>query len=90
MPLKAVQLTSVARAVPAGKVEDLGSGEYKAFFTAAAAGSYAVSATLNGTNIAGSPFAAHVTAVEVEAACCCATGDGVLSARSGHVVSTFS
>ena len=73
--------------VLAGKVEDLGSGEYKAFFTATAAGSYAVSASLNGTAIAGSPFTANVTAVDVEAACSYAAGDGLLCARSGHLVS---
>lgn len=71
----------------AGKVEDLGSGEYKAHFTATAAGSYAVSASVHGTSITGSPFVATVNAVEVDAACSCAAGDGVLSARSGHPVS---
>ena len=73
--------------VCAGKVEDLGSGEYRAHFTATLAGSYAVSASVNGTSIAGSPFVANVSAVEVDAACSYAAGDGVLSARSGHPVS---
>lgn len=73
-----------------GKVEDLGSGEYKAYVTATAAGSYTVSASLNGVNIAGGPFAAEVTAVEVEAACSYATGDGVVGARSGCLVSKLS
>ena len=70
----------------AGKVEDLGSGEYKAHFTATVAGSYTVSASLNGVGVAGSPFAAIVSAVEVDAACSYATGDGVLGARSGYLV----
>ena len=72
--------------VLAGKVEDLGSGEYRAHFTATLAGSYAVSASVNGTSIAGSPFVADVSAVEVDAACSYAAGNGVLSARSGHPV----
>ena len=70
----------------AGKVEDLGSGEYQAHFTATVAGSYSVSASLNGIGVAGSPFAANVSAVEVDAACSYAAGDGVLDARSGHLV----
>ncbi|DBA83503.1 TPA: hypothetical protein ACH3X2_006431 [Trebouxia sp. C0005] len=67
-----------------GKVEDLDSGEYRAYFTATVAGNYAVSAMLKGQNIAGSPFAATVTAVEVDAACSYAAGDGVTAACSGH------
>ena len=72
----------------AGKVKDLDSGEYLAYFTATAAGSYAVSVTLGGQNIAGSPFPATVTPVEVDAGCSCAGGDGILGARSGHLVRT--
>ncbi|KAL0032084.1 hypothetical protein WJX77_004214 [Trebouxia sp. C0004] len=68
-----------------GKVEDLDSGEYRAYFTATVAGSYAVSAMLKGCNIAGSPFAAAVTAVEVDAGCSYAAGDGVTAACSGHL-----
>lgn len=75
---------------PTGKVEDLGSGEYKAYFTATVAGKYSVSACFNGSNIAGSPFAANVVPVEVDAACSFAAGDGVLCARSGHPVSSLS
>ena len=71
-------------------MEDLGSGEYKAYFTATAAGNYSVSACLNGSNIAGSPFAAEVASVEADAACSFAAGDGVLCARSGHSVSIIS
>lgn len=41
---------------------------------------------LKGQNIAGSPFAATVTAVEVDAACSYAAGDGVTAACSGHPV----
>lgn len=70
----------------AGKVEDLDSGEYRAYFSATVAGSYAVSAMLKGKNIAGSPFAATVTAVEVDAGCSYAAGDGVTAACSGHPV----
>lgn len=70
----------------AGKAEDLGNGEYRAHFTATVAGSYAVSASVHGTSIAGSPFVANVSAVEVDAACSYAAGDGVLSARSGLLV----
>ena len=70
----------------AGKVKDLDSGEYLAYFTATAAGSYAVSVTLGGQNIAGSPFLATVTPVEVDAGCSYAVGDAVVGARSGHLV----
>ncbi len=42
---------------------------------------------LHGQNIAGSPFSATVTAVEVDAGCSYAAGDGVTAARSGHLVS---
>lgn len=72
--------------VLAGKVEDLGSGEYRAHFTATVAGSYAVYTSLNGTGVAGSPFAANVSAAEVDAACSYAAGDGVHGACSGHPV----
>ncbi len=41
---------------------------------------------LKGQNIAGSPFAATVTAVEVDAGCSYAAGDGVTAACSGHLV----
>ena len=74
----------------AGKVEDLDSGEYRAYFTATAAGSYAVSAMLEGHNSAGSPFTARVTAVEVDAACSYAAGNGVIDACSGHLVRSAS
>lgn len=79
-------LVLILHLVFAGKVEDLGSGEYRAHFTATVAGSYAVSASLNGTGVAGSPFAAIVSAAEVDAACSYAAGDGVLGACSGHLV----
>ena len=45
---------------------------------------------LKGQNIAGSPFAATVTAVEVDAGCSYAAGDGVTAACSGHLVSATS
>ena len=41
---------------------------------------------LKGQNIAGSPFAATVTAVGVDAGCSYAAGDGVTAACSGHLV----
>ena len=68
----------------AGRVEDLDSGEFKVHFVATAAGTYDVS--VMGQSIAGSPFAATVSAVEVDAACSSAAGAGVTGVCSGHVV----
>lgn len=54
---------------PAGLVEDLGTGEYRAAFSATATGVYVVAVQLGGRNVAGSPFAAAV----VPAGVCAAT-----------------
>jgi len=53
----------------AGLVEDLGMGEYRAAFSATAAGVYVVAVQHGGRNIAGSPF----TAAGAPAAVCAAT-----------------
>lgn len=53
----------------AGLVEDLGTGEYRAAFSATAAGVYVVAVQHGGRNIAGSPF----TAAVAPAAVCAAT-----------------
>jgi len=53
----------------AGLVEDLGMGEYRAAFSATAAGVYVVAVQHGGRNIAGSPF----TAAVAPAAGCAAT-----------------
>ena len=85
-PLRTVTAGILFSSCPAGKVKDLDSGEYLAYFAATAAGSYAVSVTLGGQNIAGSPFLATITPVEVDAGCSYVAGDGVVAARSGHLV----
>ena len=54
--------------VAAGVVEDLGTGEYRAAFSATAAGVYVVAVQLGSRNIAGSPFAAAVAPAGVCAA----------------------
>lgn len=71
---------------PTGKVEDLGTGEYSATFFAAQSGAYQVSVMHNGTNVAGSPFTAHVAPAAVEPGCCLASGEGMLVARCGRKV----
>ena len=85
--IQIVFVSSFAFLCMPGQAEDLDSGEYKAYFRATKAGSYAVSATLGGQNIAGSPFAAVVTAVETNAGCSYVCGAGVTAACSGQLVS---
>lgn len=65
-------------------MEDRGTGEYVSTFSAIRAAAYRISVTLNGVNIAGSPFAAIVTPGEVSAATSYAVGEGLKTALCGQ------
>lgn len=68
-------------------MEDRGTGEYVSSFSAFRAGTYRVSVTLGGIDIAGSPFAAIVTPGDVSAAASCAVGEGLTTALCGQKAS---
>lgn len=70
----------------AGKVEDLGTGEYRARFTATAAGSYSVAVRLGGQNVSGSPFCAEVAAAAIAADCSYVVQEGLEHGVSGSQV----
>lgn len=70
----------------AGKVVDLGTGEYMAKFTAPSAGNYQVSIQHKGGNIAGSPFPAEVLHSSIAADCSYVVQEGLEKAVSGQQV----
>ncbi|MCJ1358454.1 MAG: hypothetical protein MMC33_008454 [Icmadophila ericetorum] len=70
----------------AGRVVDLGTGEYTAKFTATSAGAYSVSIKHNGCNIAGSPFPAEVLHTGIAADCSYVVQEGLERAVSGQQV----
>ena len=70
----------------AGRVVDLGTGEYTAKFTATSAGAYSVSIQHNGCNIAGSPFPAEVLHTGIAADCSYVVQEGLERAVSGQQV----
>ena len=74
------------RELAAGKVEDLGTGEYMAKFTAPSAGAYQVSIRHKGSNIAGSPFPAEVLPSSIAADCSYVVQEGLEKAVSGQQV----
>jgi len=67
-------------------VEDLGTGEYRARFTATAAGSYSVAVRLGGQNVSGSPFSAEVAAATIAADCSYVVQEGLEQGISGSQV----
>ena len=71
----------------AGKVMDLGTGEYTAKFTGTSAGAYSVSIKHQGSNIAGSPFPAEVLHTSIAADCSYVVQEGLEKAVSGQQVS---
>lgn len=68
---------------PAGKVEDMGTGEYRARFTATSAGTYSVSIQHKGENIAGSPFPAEVRHSVIDADSSYVVQEGIERGISG-------
>ena len=78
---------SKMRLLGAGKVVDLGTGEYTAKFTATSAGAYSVSIKHQGSNIAGSPFPAEVLHTSIAADCSYVVQEGLEKAVSGQQVS---
>ncbi len=70
----------------AGKVLDLGTGEYTAKFTATSAGTYSISIRHQGGNIAGSPFPAEVLHTSIAADCSYVAQEGLERAVSGQQV----
>ena len=67
-------------------VEDLGTGEYRARFCAAEAGSYAVSIRHKGQNIGGSPLCMLVTHAPIAADCSYVVQEGLERAVAGRRV----
>lgn len=80
-------MRSKMRLLGAGKVVDLGTGEYTAKFTATSAGAYSVSIKHQGSNIAGSPFPAEVLHTSIAADCSYVVQEGLEKAVSGQQVS---
>ena len=72
-----------------GKVEDLGTGEYRARFAAMAAGTHSVWVQHKGHNIAGSPFTAEVAHAAIAADCSYVVQEGLERGVSGAQVRNF-
>ncbi|CAL8470627.1 g10169 [Coccomyxa elongata] len=70
-----------------GKVEDLGTGEYRARFMATAAGAHSVWVQHKGQNIAGSPFSAEVAHSTIAADCSYVVQEGLERGVTGSQVS---
>ena len=89
MALRAMLLHSrVHESLHAGKVEDLGTGEYRTRFSAIEAGAYAVSVQHKGQNIGRSPLAAAVAHGAIAPDCCYVVQEGMERAVAGRQVST--
>lgn len=73
----------------AGKVEDLGTGEYRARFEATAAGTHSVWVQHREHNIAGSPFTAEVAHTAIAADCSYVVQEGLERGVSGSQVHMF-
>lgn len=69
-----------------GKVEDLGTGEYRARFMATAAGTHSVWLQHKGQNIAGSPFTAEVAHSAIAADCSYVVQEGLERGVTGSQV----
>lgn len=83
------ELLQALQYVLTGKVEDLGTGEYRAGFTATSAGTYAVSIRQKGQNIAGSPFPAEVVHTAIDADSSYVVQEGIERGVSGVQVPSY-
>ena len=62
----------------------MGTGEYRASFSAVKAAAYRISVTHGGVNIAGSPFNATVAPADISPSTSYAVGDGLQTAICGQ------
>lgn len=69
-----------------GKVEDLGTGEYRCRLVATEAGMYKVAVTCKGLHVAGSPLLARVEPGQTDAGSCVASGPDMHHATAGQEV----
>ena len=70
--------------VCAGKVEDLGTGEYRCRLVATQAGQYTIAVTCQGQHVAGSPvLGVEVAPGDVHPGSCWAAGPGMQQATAG-------